>query len=53
MLGGRAEPLAAASQGAKAHSAPRTPPMQGAPKEDQAAIEQGLRIPNAVYGRAG
>ena len=26
---------------------------QGAPKTDQAAIEEGLRIPNAVYGRAG
>lgn len=26
---------------------------QGAPKEDQQALEEGLRIPNAVYGRAG
>lgn len=26
---------------------------QGPPKEDQAAIEAGDRIPNAVYGRAG
>jgi mRNA (2'-O-methyladenosine-N6-)-methyltransferase len=26
---------------------------QGAPREDQRAIDGGLRIPNAVYGRAG
>ncbi|PRW55917.1 N6-adenosine-methyltransferase 70 kDa subunit [Chlorella sorokiniana] len=26
---------------------------QGPPKEDQRALEEGLRIPNAVYGRAG
>ena len=26
---------------------------QGPPKEDQQALEDGLRIPNAVYGRAG
>lgn len=26
---------------------------QGPPKEDQQALQEGLRIPNAVYGRAG
>ncbi|KAL4457611.1 hypothetical protein ABPG75_012476 [Micractinium tetrahymenae] len=26
---------------------------QGPPKEDQRALQEGLRIPNAVYGRAG
>jgi hypothetical protein len=26
---------------------------QGPPKGDQRAIEDGLRIPNAVYGRTG
>ena len=40
----------------------RTPPLpqvgnevtgQGPPKEDQRAIEEGLRPANAVYGRAG
>lgn len=26
---------------------------QGPPKDDRRALEEGMRIPNAVYGRAG